>query len=274
MLAWFAGVSFFAKAVGVTVAASAVLAPSCVHVVRGGSVAVKETFGVISPKILQPGLYFTHPFTRLREISLRSQKLDGKHNVPSKEGLMLAIEGSIIYHVDENHVLGLYQSVGPDYRNVLIEPHIRSSIRDMASKLETKDLYENKQLPLEQLLKTALQDLTTRGIIVESCHFHSISLPKGLSESIQEKLQMEQDSMRMSFVLEKEKQEAERKRIEARGIADFQQIVSQDISPNVLRWKGIEVTEALARSPNTKLVVIGNSTDGLPTVLSHWDGRS
>jgi prohibitin 1 len=109
--------------------------------------------------------------------------------------------------------------------------------------------------------------LSPRGIIVESVLLRDVQLPAMLKTSIEAKQQAEQDALRMNFVLQKEKQEAERKRIEAQGISDFQRIVAQGISPQLLEWKGIEATERLATSPNAKVVLIGNSRTGLPLIL-------
>merc|ERR1711918_215335 len=121
-------------------------------------------------------------------------------------------------------------------------------------------------------LKAEMGDaLKTRGIIVEDFLLKAIKLPDQLVRAIELKSQAEQEAQRMEYVLQKEQQEAERKKIEAQGIADFQKIVSDGISPNLLKWKGIEATEKLAKSPNSKIVIMGNSKDSLPVILGQDD---
>ncbi len=136
--------------------------------------------------------------------------------------------------------------------------------------MKLKLLYTGAREQLASEITSELaKNVGNRGIIIEDAPLRQIILPAGLSRSIEEKLQAEQESQRMSFVLQKETQEAERKRIEAKGIADFQVIVSDGINANLLKWKGIEATENLAKSPNTKVVVIGAGKDGLPLILGN-----
>jgi regulator of protease activity HflC (stomatin/prohibitin superfamily) len=165
----------------------------------------------------------------------------------------------------------IYKSVeAGDYLNVILIPQFRSVVRGVTSKFEAKALYTGAREQLANEITKKLQEsVSQRGITIESAPLRQIQLPARLTQSIEEKLQAEQESQRMSFVLQKEKQEAERKRIEAKGIADFQEIVSQGINNNLLRWKGIEATEKLANSTNSKVVVIGAGKDGLPLILGN-----
>merc|ERR1712167_289599 len=141
-----------------------------------------------------------------------------------------------------------------------IKPEVRSIVRGLTSKSEAKALYTSGRDELQRELKAELAEaLKTRGIIVEDFLLKAIKLPDQLAQ-------------RMEFVLQKEQQEAERKKIEAQGIADFQKIVSDGISPNLLKWKGIEATEKLAKSPNSKIVIMGNSKDSLPVILGQDGG--
>ena len=147
-------------------------------------------------------------------------------------------------------------------------PQIRSAIREVTASYEAKSLYSAEREKIAQEIFTLCHKLTTeRGIIVEQVLLRKIGLPAVVANAIQEKLRREQEAEQMKFVLQKEQQEAERKRIEAQGVADFQRIVAQGISPQLLEWKGIEATEKLALSPNTKIVVIGNPKSGLPIIL-------
>ena len=189
-------------------------------------------------------------------------------DVPSKEGLTVKLEISVLYHLNPDKAADVYKTVGEDYVPVILEPQFRSVTRGVTAMYEAKALYtsERDKLALE-ILREMVTATSARGIIVESTPLRRVGLPPGLTQSIEAKLQAEQESQRMEFVLTREKQEADRKRIEGQGIADFQKIVVQGISDQLLRWKGIEATEKLAASPNAKVVVIGAGKDGLPLIL-------
>jgi regulator of protease activity HflC (stomatin/prohibitin superfamily) len=150
----------------------------------------------------------------------------------------------------------------------VVEPNLRSAIREATASHSANALYSSERERVAQQITEQLgRELNKRGVIVENILLRDIQLPAALKSSIETKQQAEQESLAMSFRLQKEKQEAERKRIEAAGIRDFQQIVAQGISPQLLEWKGIEATETLAKSSNTKVVVIGNPKNGLPLIL-------
>jgi regulator of protease activity HflC (stomatin/prohibitin superfamily) len=175
--------------------------------------------------------------------------------------------------VDPSQVGSLFRNVGEDYSKILIEPEAASAIRGLTSESEAKALYTSGRNVIQGALKEDLvKALNPRGIIVEDVLLKDVKLPDELSKSIELKAKAEQDAARMEFVLQKERQEADRKAIEAQGIANFQQIVSQGISPNLLKWKGIEATERLAESPNAKLVLMGNTNEGLPVLFSAGGG--
>ena len=162
----------------------------------------------------------------------------------------------------------MYKSVGENYAEVILEPQFRSVARGVTALYEAKALYTSEREMLAQTILVDLEKIVeSRGVTVESTPLRRIGLPAGLSAAIEEKLRMEQESQRMQFVLTKEKQEAERKRIEAQGISDFQAIVTRGISDQLLRWKGIEATEKLSTSQNAKIVIIGAGKDGLPLIL-------
>ena len=147
-------------------------------------------------------------------------------------------------------------------------PQIRSAIREITASYDAKALYSSEREQIARETFELVQKMMGgRGVIVESVLLRKIGLPAIVANAIQEKLKREQEAEQMKFVLAKEQQEAERKRIEAQGIADFQKIVAAGISPQLLEWKGIEATEKLAMSPNTKVVVVGNPKNGLPIIL-------
>ncbi len=239
-----------------------------VTVVPAGHVGVKDFFGNVSPHVLPAGVHLILPFTRVHKMSIQTQEVKETAEVPSKEGLMMDLEGSLLFRLDPEKAADIYRTVGANYTEVTVFPQIRSAIREITASYDAKALYssEREQVAREtfELFKKMTQG---RGIIAEAVLLRKIGLPPVVANAIQEKLKREQEAEQMKFVLQKEQQEAERKRIEAQGIADFQRIVAQGISPQLLEWKGIEATEKLAMSPNAKVVVVGNPKSGLPIIL-------
>jgi regulator of protease activity HflC (stomatin/prohibitin superfamily) len=188
-------------------------------------------------------------------------------DVPSKEGLTVQLEVSILYHLNPEKAADVYKTVGEDYESIIIEPQFRSVTRGVTASFDARALYTSEREHLSKMILDELEKtIAVRGITVESAPLRRVGLPAGLSASIEQKLQAEQESQRMQFVLTKEKQEADRKRIEAQGISDFQKIVNQGLNSQLLTWKGIEATEKLANSPNTKVIIVGGK-DGLPLIL-------
>jgi len=205
---------------------------------------------------------------RIVKFSVKTQEIKEEMDVPSKEGLTVQLEISALFHLNPEKAAETYKTVGENYVEVLVEPQFRSVTRGVTAGYEAKALYTSEREMLGQLLLAELEKLVEpRGITIESTPLRRIGLPPGLTAAIEEKLRAEQESQRMQFVLTKEKQEAERKRIEAQGVSDFQNIVARGISEPLLRWKGIEATEKLASSQNTKVIIIGAGKDGLPLIL-------
>jgi regulator of protease activity HflC (stomatin/prohibitin superfamily) len=180
----------------------------------------------------------------------------------------MSLDTSLIYHLNPDKAAEVFQKIGPNYVQVLIEPNLRAAIREATASHTANALYTGeREMVAKQIFDQLANLLGQRGIIVESVLLRDIQLPATLKASIESKQQAEQESLAMSFRLQKEKQEADRKRIEAAGVRDFQTIVAQGISPQLLEWKGIEATELLAKSPNAKVVVIGSGKSGLPLIL-------
>ena len=238
-------------------------------IIPAGTVGVVDFLGNVSDNTLKPGVNIVNPIAKIIKYSFKTQEIKENMNVPSKEGLPVQLEISLMFRVDPAMANSIYKSVqAGDYLNVILIPQFRSVVRGVTAKFEAKALYTGAREQLAKEITTELQKLVgPRGIIVENAPLRQIILPQGLTQSIEQKLQAEQESQRMTFILTKEKQEAERKRIEAKGIKDFQEIVSQGINQNLLRWKGIEATEKLANSQNSKVVIIGSGKDGLPLIL-------
>ncbi len=239
-----------------------------ITVVPAGHVGVKDFFGSVSPNSLPPGVHVILPFTRVHKMSIRTQEIKETAEVPSKEGLMMDLEGSLLFRLDPAKASDVYRTVGVNYPEIAVIPQLRSAIREITASYDAKALYSAQREQVAHETFELVKKMTEgRGVIIESVLLRKIGLPPIVANAIQEKLKREQEAEQMKFVLQKEQQEAERKRIEAQGIADFQRIVAQGISPQLLEWKGIEATEKLAMSPNTKVVVVGNPKSGLPIIL-------
>src|SRR5262244_610117 len=233
-----------------------------------GHVGVLTLFGKVTGDVLPEGIHLINPLKSVEKLSVQTQSRKESANVPSKEGLILSLDTSLLFRLDKERAAQVFQSVGSDYAEKVVEPELRSAIRGATAAHSANDLYTNGRELVQQQIKSDLSaQLAPRGVIVEDVLLRDVQLPGPLKQSIETKQQAEQDALRMSFILQKEKQEAERKSIEAKGIADFQKIVAQGISPQLLEWKGIEATEKLAASSNTKIVVIGNTKNGLPLVF-------
>jgi len=236
--------------------------------VPAGHVGVKDFFGQVSARTLPPGINVVMPLTRVVRMSVQTQEVKEVAEVPSQEGLLLTLETSLLFQVDPAKAADIYRTVGSDYVGTIVEPQFRSAIREVTASYEAKALYSAEREKIAGEIFGLFRRLAgDRGILVQQVLLRRIGLPPVVANAIQEKLRREQEAEQMKFVLQKEQQEAERKRIEAQGIADFQKIVAQGISAQLLEWKGIEATEKLAASTNTKVVVIGNQKSGLPLIL-------
>ena len=243
-------------------------AGSSFTVVPAGHVGVVDFFGTVSPNTLKNGINLVNPLANVVKFSVKTQELKEVMNVPSKEGLTVQLEVSALYHLNPEKAAEVYKTIGPNYAQIVLEPQFRSVSRGVTAGYEAKALYTSeRELLANEIQRHLAQIVEPRGITIETTPLRQVGLPAGLAESIEAKLRSEQESQRMEFVLTKEKQEADRKRIEAQGIADFQKIVAQGLSDQYLRWKGIEATEKLANSTNSKVVVVGSGKDGLPLIL-------
>jgi len=254
--------------IGVAAFVLVILLFGAVARVDSGNVGVLTLFGRVTGEVLPEGMHLINPLKANHELSIRTQELKESASVPSSEGLVMNLDTSLIYHLNPEKAAEVYQKIGPNYMNVLIEPNLRAAIREATASHTANALYTGER---EMVAKQIYDQLTTklgeRGLLVESVLLRDIQLPMTLKSSIESKQQAEQEALAMNFRLQKETQEAQRKRIEAAGIRDFQQIVAQGINPQLLEWKGIEATETLAKSANAKVVVIGNPKNGLPLIL-------
>jgi prohibitin 1 len=256
-------------AIGIAVAALIALL-QCWTIIPAGHVGVIDFFGNVSDNTLYPGVNLVNPMANIIKFDARTQEIREIMNVPSKEGLSVELEISLLFSLSFENANKIYKTVGENYVDKILIPQFRSVVRGVTASYEAKALYTEARETLAKKIESDLAKLVgPRGITLEAAPLRQIVLPMGLTGAIEEKLKAEQESERMQFILLRETQEAERKRIEAQGISDFQKIVSQGISDQLLRWKGIEATEKLANSNNSKVVVIGSGKDGLPLILGN-----
>ncbi len=236
--------------------------------VDAGHVGVLTLFGRVTGEVLPEGIHLVNPFKINNQMTVRTQEIKESASVPSSEGLVMNLDTSLIYHMNPVKAADVFQKLGPRYVEVLIEPTLRAAIRESTASHTANALYTGEREAVARQINAQLvQELNPRGIEVETVLLRDIQLPYTLKASIETKQQAEQEALAMNFRLQRERQEAERKRIEAQGIHDFQQIVAQGISPALLEWKGIEATEVLAKSANAKVIVIGSGKNGLPVIL-------
>jgi prohibitin 1 len=241
---------------------------SAVTRVGTGHVGVLTLFGRVTGESLGEGMHVINPLKTNNELSIQTQTLKESASVPSSEGLMMSLDTSLIYHLNPDRAAEVFQKIGADYENVVVEPTLRSAIREATASHTANALYTGeREMVGKQIYDQVSAQLNQRGLTVENVLLRDIQLPATLKAAIEAKQQAEQESLAMNFRLQKETQEAQRKRIEAAGVRDFQQIVAQGITPSLLEWKGIEATENLAKSANSKVVVIGNNKNGLPLIL-------
>lgn len=236
--------------------------------VSTGHVAVLTRFGRVTDRVLPEGIHFKNPLDRATEMSVRTQEQKETASVPSSEGLIVTLDTSLIFRLKTGSAAEVFRTLGPHYVEVIVEPTLRSAVRSATSSHTANALYSTgRDAVAQQVQDELMKQLGPRGIDVEKLLLRDIALPATLKASIEAKQRAEQEALQMSFVLQKEKQEAERKRIEAQGITDYQRIIGQGLTPQILAWKGIEATEKLASSPNSKIVMIGRSSTGLPLIM-------
>ena len=265
------GVKGFIRGVGMLLlmGIAVLVAFSSTSCVRTGHVGVVTLFGRVTGQALTEGIHVVNPAANVTELSIKTQEVKEHAAVPSKEGLIMGLEASILYHLDPGRAADVFQQIGPNYAEVLLQPTFRSAMRAITAGNTAAALYSDARESIARLIQEDVaRQVTPRGIIIENVLLRDLQLPDTLKRAIEAKQQAQQEAQRMEFVLQREKQEAERKRVEAAGIKDFQDIVSQGISDKLLEWKGIEETMELVKSQNSKVIVVGNSRNGLPLIYS------
>lgn len=237
---------------------------ACVTI-RQDEIGVKTRFGRISSGPLQPGAQLVVPgVNSVLRVPARVVNREVRLEMPSKEGLNVAAEVSILYRAKTESIRQILETSGIRYEDDVIIPVFRSAAADVSARYMAKDMHSGTRTGIEQAIKTQIMEtLSPRGFVVENVLLKSIRLPADLARAIEEKLEAEQRSEQMRFVLDREKQEAERRTIEAQGIRDAWAIIAQGLTPSIISYQSIEAFRELARSPNAKVIV----TDGKAPML-------
>ncbi|MEO7307450.1 MAG: prohibitin family protein [Ferruginibacter sp.] len=247
------------------------IASACVKQIDGGEVGVKVLFGSIQNDVMGSGLHFINPLLDVKKLDVKTQNytMSGVHDegsqlgddairVLTSDGLEVTIDLTVLYRVVSADAPRLLRETGDDYRDKIVRPITRTKIRDNAVYYQAVDLFGNKREEFQQrIYKSIEEDFKKRGLMLEQLLVRNITLPNSVKASIESKINAEQDAKKMEFVLLKEKQEAERKRVEAQGIADYQRIINTGLTDQQLQYEQIKAMKELALSNNAKVIVMG-----------------
>jgi len=242
----------------ISIAIISIILSSCA-VIRPGEVGLKQRLGKLSDKTYTKGAVWFNPFiTKVIKTNVQINDIELSLSLPSKEGLSVTAQISILYKIDESKVPQVIRILGSGYETI-ISNVFRSASADVCSKYFAKDMHSGMRAEIEDAIKVKMSEtLAEQGIFVSAVLMKSIQLPAGLASSIEQKLQAEQDAMRMEFILQQEKLEAERKIIEATGTKDAQKILSEGLTDNIIKIRSIEAFIELSKSTNSKIII----TDG------------
>jgi regulator of protease activity HflC (stomatin/prohibitin superfamily) len=227
-------------------------------VIPVGNIGVEYFQGKVSNRTLPAGIYAINPFSDIVQFSTRLRDIKEEISATSKEGLALNIDISIQYRIDPAKAGNVYQNIGTDEREIVIS-RFRAIAREIVAGYPAEAVYSTKREEISLQLREKLRlYITPLGFVVDEALLRNVEIPETLQGAIQQRLKAEQENLQMQFVLAKEKQEAERKRIEAKGRADAQKILAESLTPAILQLRTIEANEKLSLAPNSKLVILGN----------------
>jgi regulator of protease activity HflC (stomatin/prohibitin superfamily) len=246
-----------------------------------GQVGVQTLFGQVQPRVLQPGLSLVNPLvdvtrfdTRTQNYTMSSVRTEGQQagddaiRVLSADGLEVVIDLTVLYHVVPAQAPKILATIGEDYQDKIVRAISRTRIRDNAVYYDAVALYSTRREEFQTRILAAIEkDFRTNGLQLDQLLIRNIQLPQSVKASIESKISAEQDAQKMQFVLQKEKQEAERKRVEAQGIADYQRIVNTELSDKLLQYENIKANQAIATSPNAKVIIMGGGRGAQPQLL-------
>ena len=246
---------------------------ACVKQIDAGQIGVLSVFGKVQNTVLQSGLTIINPLAEVAVVDVKTQNYtmsgvndegnqsgDDAIRVLTADGLEVIIDLSVLYRVLGSQAPNIVRETGLDFRDKIVRPITRTRIRDNAVYFTAIDLYSTKRDQFQTRIFTTIDaDFKKRGLVLEQLLVRNITLPANVKTSIEEKIKAEQDAQKMEFVLQKEKQEAERKRVEAQGIADYQRIINTGLTDNQLQYEQIKALKETATSQNSKVVIMGNS---------------
>jgi regulator of protease activity HflC (stomatin/prohibitin superfamily) len=267
--------------VGAVIAIVIGLMSSMFKQIDAGKVGVQSLYGNVQPDILESGLHVINPLLDVTDFDIQTQNYtmsaiheegakegDDAIRVLSNDGLEVVIDLTVLYRVSPTESPKIFKQIGVDYIDKIVRPVTRTRIRDNAVYYDAVALYSTKRNEFQQrIYKSIEDDFKTRGLVLEQLLIRNINLPASVKLSIESKINAEQDAQKMTFVLQKEKQEAERKRVEAQGIADYQRIISLGLTDKQLQYEQIKAQKELAASPNTKIIFM-NGKGSAPVILS------
>lgn len=247
---------------------------ACVKQIDAGEVGVKVLFGSIQNEVMGSGLHFINPLLDIKKLDIKTQNYtmtgvndegdkagDDAIKVLTSDGLEVTIDLTVLYRVVAGDAPRLLRETGEDYRDKIVRPITRTKIRDNAVYYQAVDLFGSKRDVFQQrIYKSIEEDFKKRGLMLEQLLVRNITLPNSVKASIESKINAEQDAKKMEFVLLKEKQEAERKRVEAQGIADYQRIINTGLTDQQLQYEQIKAMKELALSSNSKVIVMGKGS--------------
>ena len=250
------------------------LANSTIKQVDAGHVGVQSLFGKVQERVLTSGLNFINPFVDVYDIDIKTQNYtmssiategdktgDDAIRVLSADGLEVIIDLTILYSVIPSEAPRIYREIGLDFKNIIVRPITRTKIRDNAVYYDAVNLYSKQRDEFQVKISESIEkDFKSRGLVLEQLLVRNITLPASVKAAIESKINAEQDAQKMQFVLQKEKQEAERKRVEAQGIADYQRIVNSELTDKLLQYENIKAQKEIALSPNAKVIIMGKGS--------------
>lgn len=247
---------------------------SCIVQINAGQIGVQTLFGKVQNNVLYSGLHFINPLVDVSRIDVRTQNYtmsgiqdegtqegDDAIRVLTSDGLEVVIDLTVLYRVQANEAPRLVRQTGFDYKDKIVRPVTRTKIRDNSVYYTAIDLYSTKRDEFQtRIYKTIEDNFRMRGLQLEQLLVRNITLPNRVKAAIEEKINAEQEAQKMMFVLQKERQEAERKRVEAQGIADYQRIINTGLTENQLQYEQIKAMKEIATSANAKVIITGNRT--------------
>jgi regulator of protease activity HflC (stomatin/prohibitin superfamily) len=251
------------------VVALALMSAGCVRIGPGQQGVLWSAFGGgTQEQAYLEGVHFMLPWNRMYIYNMQLQDQGETMDNLTIDGLTVSVDVSIRYRPEPQALARLHKDIGDQYYDKILRPILRNVTRDVVGQYRAEEIYSSRRADVETGISKGIRaGADGKFIEIDAVLLRGVKLPETLKGAIETKLQSEQSALQMQYVLDREKKEAERKRIEAEGVRDFQRIVSEGINEQLLRWKGIEATEGLAQSQNAKVVVIGSGKDGLPLIL-------